>query len=116
LSSCDVKITEMRKSHAAVVLSVAMLAAASATHADDRLWRGQVPADASTTIALHVVGEEAAAMPARYVWSEQVATPAVPVVALAWRGVEAGPDYALWREQVVQTRGSDVAVRIVRRR
>ena len=109
------KISETRKGDVAVALSVAMFAAASAAHADDRLWRQQVPQSASTTVALDVSGGEQAAMSAKYVWSEQVATATVPVVTLAWRGAEAPAGYALWREQFAQAGRSD-ETRLARRR
>ena len=110
------KICEMSKGDAAVALSVVMLAAASAAHADDRLWREQARANASATIALDVMGGEAETTPAMHVWSEQVTTATVPVVTLAWRGAETAPDYASWREQVAQARRSDAPLRIARRR
>ena len=89
-----------------------MRTAASAVHADNRLWRDQVAGNASTTIGVRVMNEEfEAAQATTYPWSERHAA----ALARAGRvnGAEAPPDHALWREQLasVGARGGNDACR-----
>jgi hypothetical protein len=92
--------------------AVALLAAMSSANADGRLWREQVKANASETIAVNVSAGERASTTPGYLWREQLDASHVRVVL---RGNAAALDYALWREQLASRVVANDATRVAGR-
>ena len=66
------KMSEKAVRSVIATTGVALVAVVSAAHVNDRLWREQVHANASGTMAVTVIARGDASTAPAYVWKEQL--------------------------------------------